>query len=136
MNEAKKGNPTSAPVPAGKAEILKKLASIEAENADLKRRLAESQDILLALISEQVDAVMDSATATPLLLHETQAALQASETLLPWAETKALQRRFSSPRTSASNTPTRLPAPSPAIPTKSCWAWNSGRSPTLPARSN
>ena len=47
------------------------------ENAGLKRRLAESEAALHALISEQVDAVIDRATATPLLLQQTQNALLA-----------------------------------------------------------
>jgi PAS domain S-box-containing protein len=79
MSEVKKRTLSSPTGPAQEAEILKKLASVEAENADLQRRLAESEAALHALIAGQADAVMDTATATPLLLQQTQKALQISE---------------------------------------------------------
>ena len=92
MSNAKGRKPTSVTVPTGKAEILKQLAAVETENAVLKRRLAESESTLAALVSEQVDAVIESATSTPLLLQQTQKALLASEAALQKAK-QELEKR-------------------------------------------
>ncbi len=92
MSNTKGRKPPSVTVPVGKAEILEQLAAVEAENADLRCRLAESEAALYALISGQVDAVFDPATATPLLLQQTQKALLASEAALQKAN-QELEKR-------------------------------------------
>ena len=92
MSNTKERKPTSQTVPMGKAEILNQLLAVETENADLMRRLAESEAALSALISGQVDAVFDPVTATPLLLQQTQKALLASEAELRKAKDELEQR--------------------------------------------
>ena len=46
---------------------------------DLERRLAEAQAVIDALLAGQIDAVVDSASPTPLLLAKAQEALRGSE---------------------------------------------------------
>ncbi|MDB4979662.1 MAG: multi-sensor hybrid histidine kinase [Myxococcales bacterium] len=45
----------------------------------LARRLVEAEDTIKALLSGQIDAIMDASGATPLLLAQAQQALRASE---------------------------------------------------------
>ena len=51
---------------------------------DLQRRLAEAEGAVQALISGQVDAVLDSTSGEALLLRQAQAALTESETRFRW----------------------------------------------------
>jgi two-component system cell cycle sensor histidine kinase/response regulator CckA len=51
----------------------------ESETRDLKRRLSEAEATIAALLSDQIDAVVDGATNTPVLLNRAQAALRESE---------------------------------------------------------
>ena len=56
----------------------------EAQHArDLERRLAESDATIQALLSGQIDAVVDPSSSTPVLLSRAQAALRESEDALP-----------------------------------------------------
>ncbi len=49
------------------------------EEADLRRRLAEAEATIEALLSGQIDAVVDAKSSTPLLLSKAQQSLRTSE---------------------------------------------------------
>ena len=46
---------------------------------DLERRLAEAEATIQALLSDQIDAVVDATSGTPVLLAKAQEALRESE---------------------------------------------------------
>jgi hypothetical protein len=50
---------------------------------DLAQRLAEAEEVIEALLSGQIDAVVDSKSQTPVLLSKAQEALRESEAALP-----------------------------------------------------
>ena len=60
MSELKKKNQPLKTAATGRDETLKRLAAVEAENGDLRRRLAESEARIQALTADGVGAGMES----------------------------------------------------------------------------
>jgi signal transduction histidine kinase len=71
------------------------LADSVRKNSELEMRLAEAEATVQALISSQVDAVIDRNSATPLLLRQTQQALEEErQRLLVLSREERSQRLF------------------------------------------